>query len=151
MPAHQVSDNRARAIGLAMRHTHKRLCSRIRLLSGAGDEQFIAGWTDFVAEVEAGFRHEESIMERLGYPALQRHRADNACALRALHRVTPQVETGDTALARQALGALGDILALHRFAVGPLPAGGHLHHMPAAGQVIGKPVRHERHGHARHH
>lgn len=150
MPAHQISDNRARTIGLAMRHTHKRLCSRIRLLSSAGDEQFVAGWTDFVAEVEAGFRHEESIMERLGYTDLQRHRADNACALRALHRVTPQVETGDTALARQALGALGDILALHRFAIGPLPAAGHRRHMPAPGQVIGTPLQQRRHGHLQH-
>lgn len=110
--------NRPRAIVAAMAHVRKRLCLRLHELAAGGDERFMAGWTAFVAEVEAGFRQEESIMETLRYPRLQAHRADNACTLRALHRITPQVEAGDTALGRQALAALEDILSLHRFTAG---------------------------------
>jgi hypothetical protein len=118
MFASQTLNSRARVVGAAMRHVRKRLCSRLRELAGASDARFTAEWVVLVAEVEAGFRQEESIMETLGYRGLQEHRADNACTLRALHRITPQVEAGQTILARQALAALADILSLHRFTAG---------------------------------
>lgn len=54
-------------------------------------------------------------MEAAGYGGLQAHLADNALALCALHRVTPQVEAGDNDLGREALCALAAILSLHRF------------------------------------
>jgi len=54
-------------------------------------------------------------MECSGHGNLQAHLADNALALCALHRVTPRIETGDTAPGREALGALDAILSLHRF------------------------------------
>ncbi|MFC5462824.1 hypothetical protein [Massilia niabensis] len=112
------TNNRGRAVGAAMAHVRKRLCLRLHELMTGSEEHFVAGWTPFLAEVEAGFRQEESIMETLRYPGLQRHRADNALALRALHRITLQVEAGDTTLGRQALAALGDILSLHRLTAG---------------------------------
>lgn len=112
------SSSRARVVGSAMRHVRKRLCSRLRELLDASDAAFMAGWQTVVAEVEAGFRQEEAIMETLGYAGLQPHRAENACTLRALHRITPQVEAGQTILARQALSALADILSLHRLTAG---------------------------------
>ena len=115
--------NRARAVGAAMAHVRKRLCGRLHELLEASDEHFVAGWAALVAEVEAGFRQEETIMETLRYAGLQPHRADNACTLRALHRITPPVETGDTALGRQALLALTDILSLHRLTAGVALAG----------------------------
>ena len=115
---HHHNGNRTRAVVAAMAHVRKRLCGRLRDLMAAGDEQFSAGWTALVAEIEAGFRQEETIMETLRYPGLRPHLADNACALGALHRITPQVEAGDAALGRQALGALCDILELHRFTAG---------------------------------
>jgi hypothetical protein len=118
MFASHSSSSRARVIGAAMRHVRKRLCSRLRELADASDAGFMAGWQMIVAEVEAGFRQEETIMEILGYSGLQPHRAENACTLRALHRITPQVEAGQTALARQALSALADILSLHRLTAG---------------------------------
>lgn len=117
------SGDRAHAVDTAMRHVRKRLCSRLHELAASDDERFVAGWTALVAEVEAGFRQEESIMETLRYPGLQAHRADNACTLHALHHVTPQVEAGDTTLARQALVALADILSLHRLTAGVALAG----------------------------
>lgn len=115
---HHHSGNRPRAVVAAMAHVRKRLCVRLHELVAGSDACFVAGWTSFVAEVEAGFRQEEAIMETLRYPRLQPHRADNACTLRALHRITPQVEAGDTLLGRQALEALEAILSLHRFTAG---------------------------------
>ncbi|MDB5746284.1 MAG: hypothetical protein JWP72_1132 [Massilia sp.] len=110
--------NRQRAVGAAMAHVRKRLLGRLHELAAGSDERFVSGWTALVAEVEAGFWQEESIMETLRYPGLPPHRADNACTLRALHHITPQVEAGDAALGRQALAALADILSLHRFTAG---------------------------------
>ena len=107
-----------RAVGAALAHVRKRLLVRLHELAAGSDGGFTSGWTAFVAEVEAGFWQEESIMETLRYPGLQAHRADNACTLRALHRITPQVEAGDAVLGRQALAALADILSLHRFTAG---------------------------------
>lgn len=112
------SDNgsrRMQVIGGAMRHARKTLCSRIGQLATAPHDVFVAAWPMLVAEVEAVFRHEEALMEAAGHVGLQAHLADNALALCALHRVTPQVEAGDTALGREALGALAAILSLHRF------------------------------------
>lgn len=106
---------RMQVIGSAMRHARKTLCSRIEQLATAPHDAFVAAWPLLVAEVEAVFRHEEALMEAAGYGGLQAHLADNALALCALHRVTPQVEAGDTALGREALGALAAILSLHRF------------------------------------
>ena len=115
---HTHSHQHGRAVGAAMAHVRKRLLSRLHDLAASSDERFTAGWTTFVAEVEAGFRQEESIMETLRYPGLQPHRADNACTLCALHHITPQVEAGDAGLGRQALAALADILSLHRLTAG---------------------------------
>ena len=109
------SANRVHVIGSAMRHARKLLCARIGQLAAAPDDAFIAGWPLLVAEVEAVFRHEETLMECSGHGNLQAHLADNALALCALHRVTPRIEAGDTALGREALGALDAILSLHRF------------------------------------
>lgn len=110
-----AGSGRMQVIGSAMRHARKTLCSRIEQLASAPHEAFVAAWPMLVAEVEAVFRHEEALMEAAGYGGLQAHLADNALALCALHRVTPQVEAGDTALGREALGALAAILELHRF------------------------------------
>lgn len=109
------SDGRLQVIGSAMRHARKGLRSRIALAVMAPHEAFIAGWPPLVAEVEAVFRHEETLMEASGHGNLQAHLADNALALCALHRITPRVEAGDTALGREALAALDAILSLHRF------------------------------------
>ncbi|MET0980636.1 MAG: hypothetical protein ABWY02_00920 [Telluria sp.] len=117
------TNSRGRAVGAAMAHVRKRLCLRLHELATGSDEDLVAGWTPFVAEVEAGFRQEECIMETQRYPGLRRHRADNALALGALHRITLQVESGDTALGRQALAALADILSLHRLTAGVALAG----------------------------
>jgi len=103
-----------RAICAAIRHARKHLCSRLQHAVSAPDERFVREFPSLVAAVEAGFRHEEMVMEALAYDSLHEHRAENATLLAALHRVTPLVEDGDVALGRQVLAALRDVLALHR-------------------------------------
>ena len=131
----------ALALGAAMRQTQERLGVRLRLLAYADDEDFVAGWPALIAEVEAGFRQEESIMDALGCPGLPQQWTENVCALRALHRVTPQVEAGQTALGRQALAALADILTLHGSTVDRAPASEPARGDPAAAGFQPKPER----------
>ena len=100
-----------------MRHARRRLCARLAgTLDPAGtpDASFAREFPALVALVEAGFRHEETVMELLDYERRHDHLADNAIILAALHRALPLVEDGDTALGRQLVAALLDLLSLHR-------------------------------------
>jgi hemerythrin len=108
------SPTRPRAICAALRHRRKMLCRRIAAIAAGPDDMVAQGFAALVAAVEAAFRHEELIMETLGYGQLHEHRAENAIVLSALHRVLPDVERGDCMLGRQVLAALGEVLALHR-------------------------------------
>jgi hemerythrin len=90
------------------------LCRQIAALAAGPDDALAHGFAALVAAVEAMFRHEELIMETLGYVQLHEHRAENAVVLSALHRVLPDIEEGDLVLGRQVLAALDDVLALHR-------------------------------------
>jgi hypothetical protein len=98
----------------ALRHGRKMLCRRIAEIAAGPDEMLGQGFAALVAAVEAAFRHEELIMETLGYAQLHEHREENAVVLSALHRVLPDVERGDHMLGRQVLTALDEVLALHR-------------------------------------
>jgi hemerythrin len=98
----------------ALRHGRKMLCRRIEAIVAGPDDLLGQGFAALVAAVEAAFRHEELIMETLGYVHLHEHREENAVVLSALHRVLPDVERGDHTLGRTVLAALVDVLALHR-------------------------------------
>jgi hypothetical protein len=107
----------AGAIGAALRHARRRLCARLAGAldpSGMPDASFVREFPTLVALVEAGFRHEETMMELLGYHRLHDHLADNAVILAALHRALPLVEDGDITLGRRLVAALLDLLSLHR-------------------------------------
>ena len=114
MSTNRVNPNRPRALCAALRHGRKMLCRRIAELAAGPDDMLARGFAGLVAAVEAAFRHEELIMETLGYVHLHEHRAENAVVLSALHRVLPDVERGDHVLGRQVLTALDEVLALHR-------------------------------------
>jgi hypothetical protein len=114
MPSSRASQHRPRAICAALRHGRKMLCRRIAEIAAGPDEMLGDGFAALVAAVEAAFRHEELIMETLGYVRLHEHREENAVVLSALHRVLPDVERGDHMLGRQVLTALDEVLALHR-------------------------------------
>jgi len=114
MPTTRASPSRPRAICAALRHGRKMLCRRIGEIMSGPDDMVGGGFAALVAAVEAAFRHEELIMETLGYVHLHEHREENAVVLSALHHVLPDVERGDHMLGRQVLSALVDVLDLHR-------------------------------------
>jgi hemerythrin len=117
----------AHALGTALRRTRTQLCRQIDALAAQPDASFATGWDHVVAGAEAAFRHEESVMELVGYAGLAAHRADNACILSALHHVTPRVDDGDNGLGREVLSALAAIVSSHRYGVGIGPPAPHLH------------------------
>jgi hypothetical protein len=107
----------AGAVGAAMRHGRRHVCARLAgTLDPARtpDASFVREFPALVALVEAGFRHEETVMELLNYERRHNHLADNAIILAALHRALPLVEDGDIALGRRLVAALLDLLSLHR-------------------------------------
>ncbi|MFL6632319.1 MAG: bacteriohemerythrin [Massilia sp.] len=114
MPTTRASPSRPRAICAALRHGRKMLCRRIAEIMAGPDDMVGHGFAGLVAAVEAAFRHEELIMETLGYVRLHEHREENAVVLSALHHVLPDVERGDHMLGRQVLAALASVLDLHR-------------------------------------
>lgn len=107
---HQDADPvKARA---AVRHSRERLCARITALQTQPDAVFVQDFPAIVATVEADFRREEALLERLGDACLHPRRADYAVVLCALHRTLGQVEGGDVVLGRQVADALGAVLSL---------------------------------------
>ena len=114
MPSSRASPHRPRALCAALRHGRKMLCRRIAEIAAGPDDLLGQAFAALVAAVEAAFRHEELIMETLGYAHLHEHREENAVVLSALHRVLPDVERGDHMLGRQVLTALDEVLELHR-------------------------------------
>jgi nucleotide-binding universal stress UspA family protein len=102
----------------ALRHTRRLLCEHLARTAGEPDAGFGHDYLELVAEVEAQLRHEETILEACRVQRLQERvheqRQENAAILAALHHTLPQVEDGDFETARQLVGALTDILSLHR-------------------------------------
>lgn len=96
----------------AVRHNRERLCARIAALQTQPDAVFVEDFPAVVAAVEADFRREEALLERLGDACLHPRRADYAVVLCALHRTLPQIEGGDIVLGRQVADALGAVLSV---------------------------------------
>lgn len=100
------------AAGAVLRNNRARLCACVVALQAQPDDVFIRDFPVVVTAVEASFRHEEALLERLGDAGLHLRRADYAVLLRALHRMLPRVEEGDVALGRQVADALEAVLSL---------------------------------------
>jgi len=100
---------------VALHRGRKKLRARVAALRPLPDAEFTEQFAGMVAAVEAGFRHEEALLELLGDACLRPRLADHAVMLCALHRVAPKVEGGDVDLGRQVVDALGHALEL------PLP------------------------------
>jgi hypothetical protein len=96
----------------AVRDSRERLCARIAALQAEPDAVFVQDFPAVVAAVEADFRREEALLERLGDACLHPRRADYAVVLCALHRTLPQIEGGDAVLGRQVADALGAVLSV---------------------------------------
>lgn len=97
---------------IALRRCRRDLCARVAALRAQPDDVFMHDFPAVVTAVEAGFRHEETLLELLGDAGLHPRLADRAMILCALHRTLPQVEGGDIALGRQVADALDAVLTL---------------------------------------
>ena len=113
-PQHLQHPHHPHARCAALRHDRRQLCRRVAGLASGPDDALVRGFGALVAAVEAGFRHEELLLETLGATRVHAQREDNAVVLCALHRVLPDVERGDCVLGRQVLAALAGVLDLHR-------------------------------------
>lgn len=102
------------ALCAVLRHARHALCQHVTQAVEAPDKQLMAGFPALVGAVEAGFRREELVMESLGIPGLRERRYNNALILSALHHVQAAVAGGDPGLGREVVGALRDLLELHR-------------------------------------
>lgn len=85
---------------LAMDDAHRALLKSLARLGAAPDDQFAAGFRILLGTLERDFRHEEDLMERIGFAALRKHRDQHACVLASLREVEPHVMLGDVAAGR---------------------------------------------------
>ena len=130
----------------ALRRARKLLFVRLHRHATLPDAEFSAAFESVVVAIEAGLAHEETVMETLGFDGLHERRAANALLLASLHRIVTQVEAGDAALGRAALGAACDLLSIHRLTIDlalvlarPLVAApGHLRLGRAAGSLVAR-------------
>jgi hypothetical protein len=120
MRLHHIDTDPAAACA-SLRHGRKTLRARVARLRAEPDAGFAQEFPALVAAVEAGFRHEEALLELLGDACLHPSLADHALILCALHRTMPQVENGDVKLGRQVANALDVILSLSSQPAAPAP------------------------------
>lgn len=99
----------------ALAHTRKVLLGRVRAAVRVPDPAFPVAFARLVAAIEAAFRHEETLMETVGFPGVREQRRDNALLLNALHHAAPRVEAGDIGIGREVVASLPALLSLHRF------------------------------------
>lgn len=99
----------------ALTHARKGLLAQVHAAAGEPDERFPAAFARMVAAIEAAFRHEETLMETIGFPGVREQRRDNALLLNALHHAAPRVEAGELGIGREVVAALPGLLSLHRF------------------------------------
>lgn len=123
------------SICAALRHARRSLCNRVELTAAAPDQQFVEDFPSLVREIETAFRREQLVMELLGFPRLRERLEEDAIVLRALHRVTSEIEHGNLALGREVVTSLRDLLDLHRLTADlalvmaiPSAASGHSRH-----------------------
>jgi hypothetical protein len=96
----------------ALNRNRKTLRRRVAALRTADDADFVHGFTQMVAAVEAGFRREEVLLEALTGACPAPRLADHAMLLCALHRTMPRVEGKDVRLGREIVDALDAVLLL---------------------------------------
>lgn len=99
----------------ALAHARKGLLTQVSATAGEPDDRFPAAFARMVAAIEAAFRHEETLMETIGFPGVREQRRDNALLLNALHHAAPRVEAGEIGIGREVVAALPGLLSLHRF------------------------------------
>lgn len=102
--------NAGMALGIPLfDEAHQALAEQVRQLLDGPDQQIEAGTAVLIEALEEDFRMEESLMERIDYPAIRSHREQHARVLAALHGLAP----GDIPAARHAVGLVLPWFELH--------------------------------------
>ncbi|WP_296952627.1 hypothetical protein [uncultured Massilia sp.] len=117
MKQHLNHASPARRIRAAVAHSRRQLAEQLRRAADAPDERFGAAYRRLLASAELRFRHEQSVMDALGFSAAGMHREGNARTLAVLRQAESAVADGDVGTGRCALGLLARVLPLHRFTV----------------------------------
>lgn len=92
---------------------HHAFVDQIAQLTELSDDDFGPALFALISTMEKDFHGEETIMEEIGFPALQSHREQHARVLSALHHVVPGVMQGDCAAARKAIELLPQWFLFH--------------------------------------
>lgn len=102
------------ATGLpSMDANNRHLLAMLDGLAQLDDQRFPSAYCDLVALIERDFRHEEALMESIGYPAQPVHREQHARVLGGLHCAEGALLKGDCGPARRSVELLPKWLELH--------------------------------------
>lgn len=85
---------------------HQAIIKELTILLSAPETEINQRLQHIITLLEADFREEEVVMERLGFNELSEHREHHAKLLSALHHVVPSALSGEYELARQVLKML---------------------------------------------
>jgi hemerythrin len=85
---------------------HRNLFAALDRLASATDEDFCAGYDDFVSQLEHAFRMEEEWMDDIDFPVFKVHQEQHARVLGGLHATHGRIEEGDVKLGREVVEKL---------------------------------------------
>ncbi|MCP3657696.1 bacteriohemerythrin [Herbaspirillum sp.] len=92
---------------------HREVLESVAALAIVPPAGFARAYAALVAQIEAGFREEEKMMDEMGYSDLRAHRRDHAELLALLHRLRPYLDDGNAPLADIVMGMIPAMLVRH--------------------------------------
>lgn len=92
---------------------HRQVLEGIAALAALPADRFASAYAALVAEIEAGFRQEENMMEAIGYGEIRAHRRDHAELLALMHRLRPYLDDGNAPLADIVMAMIPAMLVRH--------------------------------------
>ncbi|MDC8756987.1 bacteriohemerythrin [Janthinobacterium fluminis] len=104
---HAIRWSEDMALGVpTMDQAHQALLAQLERLIAAPDEHFAAAYCELIATLEADFREEEQLMEKINFPARRRHSEQHARVLNGLRHADADVRQGDMAAGRDVVRML---------------------------------------------
>ncbi|MBG7621401.1 hemerythrin family protein [Herbaspirillum sp. AP02] len=92
---------------------HRQVLQGIAALALLPAERFAGAYAALVADIEAGFRQEENMMDAIGYGEIRAHRRDHAELLALMHRLRPYLDDGNAPLADIVMAMIPAMLIRH--------------------------------------
>jgi hemerythrin len=96
-----------------MASEHRQILEGFAQLAAVPESEFAAAYGRLLEQIEADFRAEESIMEKICYPDLRNHLRDHASLLGILHKARPYIDEGDMSFADMVRGTMPLMLVHH--------------------------------------